>query len=231
MVKKIYALPGFMTDIRLWDKLKENLGNEYELIHMDIPVKSSFEEIVDILKNSIKDEKINLLGFSLGGYVAMYLSSKYPELINKVMAVGCTAASMSEDEIEKRKQVIKQTVDFGFTKLSRKKIHTLIDEENYENEELISLIQDMYKKAGFETFKTHLGITLLRIELGDKLIKNNTKGFFLYSKGDRLVSTKWMNDFKEKAKNFSFKELNSNSHFVPFEKTKELSSSIKEFFN
>lgn len=230
MTKKIYALPGFMTDIRLWDKLKEKLGSDYEIIHLDIPVKSSFDEIVDILNEEIKDEKINLLGFSLGGYTAMYLSCKYPEKIKKVMAVGCTAAAMPDEEIEKRKQVIKMTEEFGFKGLSKKKIHTLMDKENYDNEELISLIQDMYKKAGFETFRTHLGITLDRVELGDKLMDKNINGYFFYSNGDRLVSQNWMNDFKEKAENIKFTKLNSTSHFVPFEKVDELSLGIKEFF-
>lgn len=121
MRKKIYALPGFMNDSRLWNKLKEIINDDYEIVHLDIPVKSSFDEIVDILNEQIKEEKINLLGFSLGGYTAIYFSCKYPEKINKVMAVGCTASSMSEEEIEKRKQVIKMTVDFGFKGLAKKK--------------------------------------------------------------------------------------------------------------
>ena len=63
MKEKIYLIPGLMTDNRLWSRLIPLLEDEYELVHVPIPHSEDFDEIIDILFNFFKEEKINLLGF------------------------------------------------------------------------------------------------------------------------------------------------------------------------
>ena len=61
--EKIYLIPGLMTDERLWSRIKPFLQNEYELVHVPIPHTEDFDEIIDILFNLFKEERVNLLGF------------------------------------------------------------------------------------------------------------------------------------------------------------------------
>ena len=53
MKEKIYLIPGLMRDERIWGQLSYYL-DDYELIHLTIPLSEDFEEIVDILNNNIK---------------------------------------------------------------------------------------------------------------------------------------------------------------------------------
>ena len=76
-----------MRDERIYGQLSYYL-DDYELIHLKIPLSEDFEEIVDILNNNIKEEKINLLGFSLGGYIASYFAIKYPSKIKKLFLLS-----------------------------------------------------------------------------------------------------------------------------------------------
>ena len=52
MKKKIYLIPGFMTDERLWDRLKPLLEEKYELIHTPIPLTSDFDRMVEEIDNT-----------------------------------------------------------------------------------------------------------------------------------------------------------------------------------
>ena len=58
MKEKIYLIPGLMTDHRLWSRIIPLLENDYELVHTPIPHSEDFDEIIDILFNEFKEEKI-----------------------------------------------------------------------------------------------------------------------------------------------------------------------------
>ena len=104
MKEKIYLIPGLMTDERLWSRIIPLLKDEYELIHVPIPHTGDFDEIIDILFNLFTEDKVNLLGFSLGGYIASYFAITYPNRVNKLFMLAATPGSSSEAEIERRKQ-------------------------------------------------------------------------------------------------------------------------------
>ena len=52
--EKIYFIPGLMTDIRLWSRALPFLKDDFEIVHIPIPNSTDFDEIVDILKESMK---------------------------------------------------------------------------------------------------------------------------------------------------------------------------------
>ena len=90
MKEKIYLIPGLMTDERLWSRIIPLLKDEYELIHVPIPHTGDFDEIIDILFNLFTEDKVNLLGFSLGGYIASYFAITYPNRVNKLFMLAAT---------------------------------------------------------------------------------------------------------------------------------------------
>ena len=152
MKEKIYLIPGLMTDIRLWSRLIPYLQNEYELVHIPIPHSEDFDEIIDILFNTFKEEKINLLGFSLGGYIASYFAITYPNRVNRLFTVAATPGNSTEAEIERRKEKFVAIEKDGFTGLTYEKAKSLVEEKNQEDIELIKIIQNMFMDLGKETF-------------------------------------------------------------------------------
>lgn len=84
--EKIYLLPGLMNNELLWERINPILEDKYELIYLPIPLTKDFDDAVKYLDNFIKDEKINLLGFSLGAYLASYYTIKRSEKINRVFS-------------------------------------------------------------------------------------------------------------------------------------------------
>ena len=54
------------------------IESDFEIIHLNIPRGTNFDEINKILFENIKDEKSQSLGFSLDGYIASYFAIKFP---------------------------------------------------------------------------------------------------------------------------------------------------------
>ena len=226
--RRVYLLPGIMCNEQLWSEIKPLLEMNYELIHLRIPLKSSLDEIVDYLYDSIKESKINLLGFSLGGYIAAYFACKYPQKMNRLFVMAATPCDLPKNEIIKRKKVLELNKRLGFKSLSRQKIITLLDEKNADNEYLIDLIAKMYEDLGEEEFTHQLQSTLRREDLFEQLLNLDISMTFLYSMNDALLNQPWLKKFERQSSAHIIK-LKSASHMLPLEEPELVATQIKEF--
>lgn len=94
----ILFLHGALSSSAQFSTFKEKLGNNYNVHALNfsghggnlIPLNGlTFEVFVnDILNylNTNKIEKINLFGYSMGGYAALMFAIKYPERVNKIFS-------------------------------------------------------------------------------------------------------------------------------------------------
>ena len=229
MKEKIYLIPGLMTDHRLWSRLIPILQNEYELVHIPIPHSQDFDEIIDILFNTFKEEKINLLGFSLGGYIASYFAITYPNRVNRLFTVAATPGNSTEAEIERRKEKFVAIEKNGFTGLSYEKAKSLLEEKNQEDVELIKIVQDMFMDLGKETFISQLTSTFYRKDLFEDLTNLDIPIWFFYSTNDRLLNKEALKKLLLDTHNMNVISRVGTSHNIPLEEPELLSSHIKDW--
>lgn len=229
MKEKIYLLPGLMTDERLWERLIPFLEDEYELIHLPIPLTDDFDVATKQLENIIKDEKINLLGFSLGAYVGIHFSIKNPNRVNKLFLVAGTPSKMKESEVEKRKQTLNLMNTLGFKGLSRRKVISLLEESNQNDEELITIVQSMFSDLGEEVYNIQMNSTFNRKALHNELISLDLPIKFFYSTEDRLFTHKSLDNFTNEHKHINIVSRVGTSHMLPLEVPEKLSFEIREW--
>lgn len=229
MKEKIYLIPGLMTDNRLWSRLIPHLQNEYELVHIPIPHSEDFDEIIDILFNTFKEEKINLLGFSLGGYIASYFAITYPNRVNRLFTVAATPGNSTEAEIERRKEKFVAIEKEGFTGLTYEKAKSLVEEKNQEDIELINIIQDMFMDLGKETFISQLTSTFYRRDLFEDLTNLDIPIWFFYSTNDRLLNKEAIKKLLLDTHNMNVISRVGTSHNIPLEEPELLSLHIKDW--
>ena len=227
MKEKIYLIPGLMTDNRLWSRLIPLLEHEYELVHVPIPHSEDFDEIIDILFNFFKEDKINLLGFSLGGYIASYFAITYPNRVNRLFTVAATPGNSTEAEIERRKEKFVAIEKEGFVGLSYEKAKSLL--ENQNDEELIKIIQDMFMDLGKESFISQLTSTFYRKDLFEDLINLSIPIWFFYSKNDRLLNQEAIKKLLLDNHNMNIISREGTSHNIPLEVPELLSNEIKKW--
>ena len=228
MKEKIYLIPGLMTDVRLWSRIRPFL-DEYELVHVPIPHSTDFDEVLDMLEDSFKEEKINLLGFSLGGYIASYFAVTYPNRVNKLFMVAATPGASEEVEVERRREKFAVIEKEGFKGLPYEKAVTLVAKQNQNDVELITTIQDMFMDLGKETFISQLTSTFNRIDLLEDLLGLNLPIWFYYSNNDRLLNHKSIEKLKTLEHNIKLIAREGTSHNIPLEEPEKLSIYIKEW--
>ena len=227
MKEKIYLIPGLMTDNRLWSRIIPLLENDYELVHTSIPHSEDFDEIIDILFNEFKEEKVNILGFSLGGYLASYFAITYPNRVNRLFTVAATPGNSTEAEIERRKEKFVAIEKEGFVGLSYEKAKSLLEKQN--DEESIKIIQDMFMDLGKESFISQLTSTFYRKDLFEDLINLSIPIWFFYSKNDRLLNQEAIKKLLLDNHNMNIISREGTSHNIPLEVPELLSNEIKKW--
>ena len=227
MKEKIYLIPGLMTDNRLWSRIIPLLENDYELVHTSIPHSEDFDEIIDILFNEFKEEKVNILGFSLGGYIASYFAITYPNKVNRLFTVAATPGNSTEAEIERRKEKFVAIEKEGFVGLSYEKAKSLLEKQN--DEESIKIIQDMFMDLGKESFISQLTSTFYRKDLFEDLINLSIPIWFFYSKNDRLLNQEAIKKLLLDNHNMNIISREGTSHNIPLEVPELLSNEIKKW--
>ena len=227
MKEKIYLIPGLMTDHRLWHRLEPHL-DEYELIHTPIPKSDNFDEIIEHIDSSIPCDKINLLGFSLGGYIASYYALKYPSKVQRLFLVGSTPSATEQRDIPRREQKLQEAKEQNlFTRLSLEKARALL--EYKEDEQLVHTMTSMFNDLGHEHFVPQLSSTLNRIDLIEPLIQLELPIKFFYSNRDRLLNHTSIKKLKSKEHNMQLIEREGISHNIPLEVPQHLSAEIKDW--
>ncbi len=213
-----------MCNQRLWDKVLSYFDSTYKFIYLPIPLEEDFEKLLD--KIVIYEEKINLIGFSLGGYIASSYALKYKDKINKVLVISSSLGSLNKEELLQRQRAIELTKKFGFKSISEKKIKTLL--ENKDNQEIITLIKKMYEELGEKSFLTQLKATLHRKDLKDELLKSKIDFSFYFSKKDILLNSLHLKKLETNSC-FTFTKLESSSHMLVLEEPLKIALYIKSW--
>lgn len=227
MKEKIYLIPGLMTDERLWKRVIPLLEDDYELVHVSIPHTQDFDEIIDILFNLFPEEKVNILGFSLGGYIASYFAVTYPNRVNKLFMLAATPGASNEAEIERRKEKFAVIEKDGFNGLTYDKAKSLV--EIQDDEELIKTVQDMFIDLGKETFISQLTSTFNRIDLFEDLVNLDLPIWFYYSTNDRLLNKEALVKLLSTKHNMKVVSREGTSHNISLEFPEEFSKQIRKW--
>lgn len=118
--KVILLIHGFPFHHGIWDSYTKLLSDQFTVINIDLPgfgkspaLKQPFTlaQVADALLDFIDEKKlqnINVVGHSLGGYIALALVKKKPALFASLVLFHSTAYADSSEKKESRAK----TVDF-----------------------------------------------------------------------------------------------------------------------
>jgi pimeloyl-ACP methyl ester carboxylesterase len=118
--EKLVLLHGFCETRNIWNKIVPLLAENFQVITADLPgfgnsplpsedisIGIIAEKVSRWLK-MITDEKLILMGHSMGGYIALALAERHPEQLKGLGLLNSTA--FSDDDVKKGNRL--KTVDF-----------------------------------------------------------------------------------------------------------------------
>ncbi len=218
-----------MCDENIWKFQIKELRKKYKVIFAKLRKGETVKEYSSNIIKSLP-KKFSIIGFSMGGFIALDLSLNHPERVEKLILVGTNGRSISD----KRKKFLKKFCDEinkenFINEFCNANINSYFSKINQSNMQYLNLIKTMVKKLGYLVFKRQTNAILKRPSVLSKLSKIKLKCLIVSGSNDTL-STKEMNtELKKRIKNSELFFIKKSSHFVMFEQAKKFNNKILEW--
>jgi pimeloyl-ACP methyl ester carboxylesterase len=226
MIKEMYALPGTMCNEKLWRELEQELPTGIQLKPITLPKRDNLIDIVNDVVELLPNAPVNLLGFSLGGYLASLLTTMYPDKIASLMVISNSPCALNDMELKAREMTIHWLNNFPYSGITRAKAQSMLDTSN-QNEQWIQRIIDMDAELGKDTLLQQLTATTKRTDLSKSLAAVNIPKHFIASEEDPLVRIKWLTDYISKDRRAAFTCIAGRGHMLPMEQARKLAHIIE----
>ena len=238
MRKKIYLIPGTMCTEQLWSSLLPLLINSvihhYEFVHVKIPQDKNFAQISDFLNDYFTEDKVTIIGFSLGGYIAAHFAVTYAQRVSKLFVIANSPCALNKEEIQQRQAIVEFVDQYGYQDLSRTRAMQLFDKKQLlekkggaeQRDNLINIMITMAAELGAAEFISQMHCTTARDDLFEQLACISAQAVFYYSEADPLVNSAWLVKLQQVNNRCQIICSSGASHMLVLEKPDELASHI-----
>lgn len=145
----ILLVPGFMLDNDLWTDISPALAPFSPLFHADSGKAQSIKEMAQLaLKEA--PPSFDLIGFSMGGYVAREIVRMAPERVNRLILIA--TSSRGDTALQAQRQLPAEAVT-SFAGVGRKSIMRSLAPNRENDTALIDRIHAMSVRLGGEVFR------------------------------------------------------------------------------
>ena len=218
-----------MCNQNIWDAQISILKKKYSVSIFSLKSIATLDDAVKKIINKNK-KKISVIGFSMGGFIAIKLAIEYPEILDKLVLIGTNARHISQ----KRKLLLKKSLitlnKNNFAKLFyQKNYSSYFADKDLENTSYQNTIYSMAKQLGYKAFLNQTNLILKRPNQLKKLNKIVSKTLIIRGKNDNLSSNIMNNELNKKIKCSVYKEIKNSSHFVMLEKPKTFNKIVTNF--
>ncbi|HFK7980021.1 TPA: alpha/beta fold hydrolase [Klebsiella oxytoca] len=216
----VVLIPGFMLDETLWDDFIAAFPDSRPFIPASLNEGTTIQDIAASIAQKLP-ERVVLVGFSLGGYVARAIYEAIPE---RTAAMILIATSLREDSAEQNKtRVVAASTPSSreFRGLSTIALKKSIHEDLADNITIIEKIRNMGKRLGANAFRVQSGLNRERITLKPV----SCPAYVIAAKHDRLRS-------KDEAEELArltgtcADYVDGCGHMIPLEKPDELAQLV-----
>lgn len=237
--KPLVLLHGFLENNTLWQEFSEALSSKYRVISFDLPgfgkspllprpfsLTDVGEQIISTLM-TLTQEKIAVLGHSLGGYVTLSMIEQWPHLFSSFGLFHSTAFADSGDKKEARTKTIEFVNRNGALAFTSNFIPPLFADPNHE---AIATITKMATLTTKETVVSYLEAMRDRPDRTKVLTDFQGPILFMAGTKDSVIPVDSVKKQSKMAENGLLKILEGVGHMGMLEAYDESLKTVSDFF-
>lgn len=227
-MSRIDFLPGMMCDERLWTKVVGNLNDRFDACFIPIEKAASREQMrAAIARHSGKPA--HLVGFSMGGYLALEYTLAFPERVASLTLVGCSAKGLDPAERLQRRKLIGWLGAHAYNGMTQARLAKFVHPSKLQDPEVVAVIRAMERSLGKPTLLAQLRETAERPSLIDRLPELKCPVCLVAAAEDRMVPLADIEQMQRVIPDSKLHVLAATGHMVPLEAPLPLATLIKNF--
>ena len=230
-MQTLVLIPGYMCNNQMWQNQLTHLKKKYKVIIPELKKGKTINEFSKYTLRSLPDI-FSIIGFSMGGFIALDLAINYPKRIDNLILVGTNARSVSKERrILLKKSLLELNNKNYIERFSTSSFQSYFAKRNQNKKNYLKLIKTMVKDCGIKCLTRQTNAILHRPKIIEKLAKIQSRCLIISGSQDRL-STKEMNmELHNKIKNSEIYFVTKSGHFVMLEEFEKFNKKILSWLN
>ncbi|WP_020593614.1 alpha/beta fold hydrolase [Kiloniella laminariae] len=168
--ERLVFLPGLLCNQRLWRPQITFLGEDYVCNVPDLTRQDSIPDLALSVLQQIRG-KFNLVGLSMGGYVALEILRQAPERVKRLALIDTKARADTPEQQRRRRGLLALAGKGRFKGVTPHLMPLLIHPDRMADESLTGPIYQMAEEVGQEAFVRQQTAILTRESHLDVLAK------------------------------------------------------------
>ena len=183
MTAPLYLIPGTMCDARLWEPVLTHLPG-VEARHCDYTAAETMDDMCDAV---MPDTPCHLVGFSLGGYLAIMAALKAPEKVESLTIIAASPYGLTDTEKALRIRNAEMLTRLTYKGMSKTRLAQFVNADHLDDEAITSTILQMEKDLGQDVLIRQLIAPIDRKNIADDLLALEMPITFIMAEDDQLV--------------------------------------------
>lgn len=220
MKKDLVLIPGALATPGLWHHQENNLQGSNRFHHVDVLNSNSIIEMANRFV-ALSPEKFTLIGFSMGGYIALELYRLIPEKIEKLILINSAAKIISaKGQLERERSfdlISRGKFDFLIKLIFKNSIY-----DKDKHTKLLPIAQIMAHEVGVENYKMQLNAILNKPDHSSLLSTIECPTLLIASKQDNVMPIERSEHMEKQIKNSELVFLEQCGHLAMLEQPDKL---------
>ena len=227
---RLDLVPGTLCDERLWARLAPLLDS-FDLHHVPLHKARTREQMRELIATH-SAPKTNLVGFSLGAYLAVEYAVAHPERIETLVLIANSCKGLLPAEVEARKRIVGMLEKNAYSGMTRHRLRELLAPAHMEETTITGLIQDMAVDLGKEVLLAQFTTTIDRVDYMDRLHELPFPVLIVGAKGDQLVPAADLRDMAARLPDAQLQMITADTgHMIPLEAPGALADLLRSFYH
>ncbi len=171
-----------------------------------------------------EDEKVHLVGYSMGGYIAALLAQLKPQNIASITLIGYNPEGLTQDEISKRQQLTTMLKNGSFNPNNDPYLARFIHPSRLDDTNVVGVVKAMAQDLGKNTLLNHTLATTPRENTTQALAKINVPITFIAAQQDNIAPAASIKHTIKAIPRATLHELTDTGHMIPLEQVDALAA-------
>ena len=182
----LYLIPGTMCDARLWGRMLPYMDGA-DVNHADYTGSETMEAMCEKVMGGVPDKPCHLVGFSLGGYLAMMAATREPSRFKSLTVIAASPYGLSDDEKSLRQRNAEMLTRLTYRGMSKARLKQFVAEEHLDDEAITGTILAMEHDLGQDELIRQLIAPIERPNIKTELLALDMPVHFIMAKADAMV--------------------------------------------
>ncbi|MBB4052061.1 pimeloyl-ACP methyl ester carboxylesterase/predicted ester cyclase [Devosia subaequoris] len=223
----LLLLPGTVCDARLFEPLMAELDHP-DMRVMDMTGADTTSELARKLLAKAPS-RFALLGFSLGGIVALEMMAQAPERVERLALIDTTPRPDPEANAKVRRNSVEKARKTGMDSYILDAWEKLVSPANVGDEKLKEVIADMARQAGADVLAAQSEVAIFRADSRDRLKAIKVPTLVLAGEDEQICPLSAHEEIAGGIADARFFTIPHAGHFAPLENPADVARHMRDW--